>query len=70
MILIHAVRVFDDEEANNTPWNAILRKNALQYHSEIDQLIIASTLENRSNRHLKDLTIPVVIVGLKKLHRR
>ena len=36
-ILIHAVRVFDDEEANNTTWNSILCKNASEFHSAIDR---------------------------------
>ena len=36
-ILIHAVRVFDDEETNNTTWNAILCKNASEFHSAIDR---------------------------------
>lgn len=57
--MIHAVRVFDDKEANNTTsWNAILRKNASEYHSEIDRCF--------------DVTqqIPVIIVGLTDLHRR
>ena len=51
--MIHAVRVFDDKEANNTTsWNAILRKNASEYHSEIYRCF--------------DVTqqIPVIIVGL------